>query len=74
VNLSPSPKLFTCYLSFSNSYSSSRDAGVLIFKPSFKSPADEDQVVGVIAGSAERQRSNRSPITIPNSESLRYSG
>ncbi|KAK6215493.1 polyketide synthase protein [Colletotrichum tabaci] len=50
-------------------YCRGEGAGILVLKPLSRAVADGDRVLGVLAGSAVNQNSNRSPITVPDSSS-----
>ncbi|KAK2029121.1 hypothetical protein LX32DRAFT_617722 [Colletotrichum zoysiae] len=50
-------------------YCRGEGAGILVLKPLSRAVADGDRVLGLLAGSAVNQNSNRSPITVPDSSS-----
>lgn len=52
-----------------NGYCRGEGAGMLVLKSLSRAVADGDSILGVIAGSAVNQSSNRSPITVPDSQS-----
>lgn len=52
-------------------YCRGEGAGLLVIKKLSSAIADRDTVLGVIAASAVNQGSNRSPITVPDSQSQR---
>ena len=54
-----------------NGYCRGEGAGMLVLKSLSRAVADGDSILGVIAGSAVNQGSNRSPITVPDSQSQR---
>ena len=52
-----------------NGYCRGEGAGIVVLKPLVRAIADDDFILGVIAGSAVNQGSNCTPITVPDSES-----
>ena len=84
VNIMTSPKLFQnlaaggflnssgaskAFDASANGYCRGEGAGVVVLKPLAHAIADGSSVLGVIAGSAINQGSNRTPIMVPSSES-----
>ena len=52
-----------------NGYCRGEGTGLVVLKPLAHAIADGNHVLGVIAGSAVNQGSNRTPITVPDSQS-----
>ncbi|KAI0835815.1 hypothetical protein F5Y06DRAFT_275458 [Hypoxylon sp. FL0890] len=52
-----------------NGYCRGEGAGMLVLKPLAQAIADNDRILGTIAGSAVNQNSSCSPITVPDSNS-----
>ncbi|KAI0884111.1 uncharacterized protein GGS22DRAFT_189241 [Annulohypoxylon maeteangense] len=52
-----------------NGYCRGEGAGVLVLKPLAQAIADNDRILGTIAGTAVNQNSSCSPITVPDSNS-----
>ena len=52
-----------------NGYCRGEGAGIVVLKPLARAIADDDFILGVIAGSAVNQGSNCTPITVPDSDS-----